>query len=388
MNLPQMHSWFRQYAQQMGMQNTRAILPEQIDMLINTSTNDIIDEVIGRNIGQNNDRIITDNVRINNINALKTMYRNYVMEVNDNKTLSVYDDGKISYKFSSKDLPDYRYIIDFSVRYSRNPIEQKAYVIAVADEVTATDVTIQNWLNANHNGANVGDYIISKHTDNTVGGNIYIVKSINNEGNYTVEYLKPTITSYYNTSGLPKVFKVGDKIYTLTNPDENVYTWVITNFVPTYSRWFPIRIIDDIYFADALNDFVLAPRARSPILVTYGSTSFNGGIFVDNDEQTFDIYFGETSSENVINDLYIAEIRCSYIKSPAKVKYLSDVADSNQNINSDLPEQLQIPMLKHAVDLYRLSIQGSMFANQQNAQVQQQELARNNQRPANEDYQS
>mgnify|MGYP006955536998 CR=1 FL=1 len=29
-----MHVMFRQYAQQMGMQNVRAILPEQIDLLI------------------------------------------------------------------------------------------------------------------------------------------------------------------------------------------------------------------------------------------------------------------------------------------------------------------------------------------------------------------
>ena len=32
MTIAEMHVWFRQYAQQMGMQNVRAILPEQIDL--------------------------------------------------------------------------------------------------------------------------------------------------------------------------------------------------------------------------------------------------------------------------------------------------------------------------------------------------------------------
>ena len=34
MNITDMHIMFRQLAQQMGMQNVRAILPEQIDLLL------------------------------------------------------------------------------------------------------------------------------------------------------------------------------------------------------------------------------------------------------------------------------------------------------------------------------------------------------------------
>ena len=45
-------------------------------------------------------------------------------------------------------------------------------------------------------------------------------------------------------------------------------------------------------------------------------------------------------------------------------------------------------MLKHAVDLYRVSVNGSLYSNQQNAQQNQQEIARNNVRPDNEGYQS
>jgi hypothetical protein len=75
MLLTDMHVWFRQYAQQMGMQNTRAILPEQIDILLNTSINDIVNQIIKENIGITNDRVITDNSKIGQINALRSLYK-------------------------------------------------------------------------------------------------------------------------------------------------------------------------------------------------------------------------------------------------------------------------------------------------------------------------
>mgnify|MGYP000052490586 CR=1 FL=1 len=75
MTISEMHVWFRQYAQQMGMQNVRAILPEQIDNLINTAIKDTIDEVINKSVGTTNDRVITDNSKIGQINALSTLYK-------------------------------------------------------------------------------------------------------------------------------------------------------------------------------------------------------------------------------------------------------------------------------------------------------------------------
>ena len=74
MTISEMHVWFRQYAQQMGMQNVRAILPEQIDNLINTAIKDTVDEVINKSVGTTNDRVITDNSKLANINALRTLY--------------------------------------------------------------------------------------------------------------------------------------------------------------------------------------------------------------------------------------------------------------------------------------------------------------------------
>lgn len=75
MDIPEMHRMFRQYAQQMGMQNTRAILPEQIDLLINNSISDTINQVITQNIGITNDRVISDASKLNQVNALKSLYK-------------------------------------------------------------------------------------------------------------------------------------------------------------------------------------------------------------------------------------------------------------------------------------------------------------------------
>lgn len=280
MNIAEMHVWFRQYAQQMGMQNVRAILPEQIDNLINTATEDTVDEVINRNVGTTNDRIITDNAKLANINALRNLYRVFTLDVQDGDSLTYYNsDEHEKYTIAANALPDYRYIVDFSIKYAKS----------------------------------------------------------NSEG------------------------------------------W------NSFTRWFPIRVIDDSYLADAINDFVLAPRARSPILVTYGKVLKQGTAFVEQPPQ-FDIYFGDNVEGSVTGALQIYQIRISYIKQPNKVAYLTDIGGTN--VNSDLPEQLQIPMLKHAVDLYRISIQGSLYANQQNAQQNQQEMVRNNSRPDNEGYQS
>lgn len=278
MTIAEMHVWFRQYAQQMGMQNVRAILPEQIDNLINTSTLDTIDEVINRNIGTTNDRIITDNAKIANVNALRTLYKVKTITIQDNRNLTEYKNKP--YTFNSTELEEIPlYFVDFAIRY-------------------------------------------------------------------------------------------GDRAFDGGNIDDIEYT-----------RWFPIRIVDDSYLADILNDWVLAPRLRTPAMVIYADDTVG--------DSKFELYVGEneeTSIKSIATRKWLGQIRCSYIKKPRQVAYLSDVG--GLNVDSDLPEQLQIPMLKHAVDLYRVSIQGSLYANQQNTQQAQQEAARNEARPTNEGYQS
>lgn len=286
MKIGEMHSWFRQYAQQMGMQNVRAILPEQIDNLINTSTKDTIDEVVRLNVGTTNDRIITDNAKLASVNALRTLYKVKTINITDsNKPIKEY--GNDPYIFDSKKLQETPlYYVDFAIRYS----DINMSVAPVAVEETKVK----------------------------------------------------------------------------------------------YTRWFPIRIVDDAYLADILNDWVLAPRMRTPVMVVYALNSDN-----NTEDSTFELYVGEneeTGISVVAASKYLGQIRCSYIKRPNEVRYLSDVG--GENVDSDLPEQLQIPMLKHAVDLYRASVSGSLFATQQANQNQQREYSRNNARPTNEDYQS
>ena len=282
MTISEMHVWFRQYAQQMGMQNVRAILPEQIDNLINTAIKDTIDEVINKSVGTTNDRVITDNAKLANINALRTLYR------------------------------------------------VKTYQPRIPEQVGNEALHFVNSFN---------NSCLSIKSSDIVTDALYYV-------DFSIKYQKPV------TPGIS------------TNT--------------TYTRLFPIRIIDDSYLADVLNDWVLAPRLRTPVMVIYKKEEESI------DDTMFDIYLGENG--NIAQNLAIDSIRCSYIKTPKQVAYLSDVGGTN--VDCDLPEQLQIPMLKHAVDLYRVSVNGSLYSNQQNAQQNQQEIARNNVRPDNEGYQS
>jgi len=301
MNIAEMHVWFRQYAQQMGMQNVRAILPEQIDVLINTSISDLVNQLVRENVGVRNDRVVTDNVRLNQINALRSLYK--VVEL-DMATATPFMEflstniltGKMSNKqadgttnVSVTVTPDYLYLVDFSINYK----------------------TTKSGFSGSHGGAAPLDL------------------------------------------------------------DENQ---IITNY-------FPIRLIDDAYLADTLNDFVLKNRIRTPILVTY-----NDG--------TFDLYIDEFKTQTYSSNTYYVldnklvpyKLRMSYIAVPNKVKYATDIGGTN--VNCDLPESMHTDILKHAVDLYMISINGGLYNAQQNQQVQQREMTRNEGRPVNDGYQN
>ena len=265
MTITEMHVWFRQYAQQMGMQNVRAILPEQIDLLINTSITDTINQIITQNIGVTNDRVITDNSKIGQINALRSLYK--VIEV-----IADPDNG---------DEP-----------FSEGNID-----------------TIYNIV------ANFGD--------------------IDGEPGQTFDYL----------------YLVDLAINYKTSANK------ITNY-------FPVRLIDDAFLADTLNDFILKPRVRTPIAVIYNNK--------------IQLYINDIVNTGLPQNLTPNVLRISYIGKPAKVAYLSDVGGTN--VDCDLPEYMHVDILKHAVDLYRISISGALSGAQSQQQAQQQENVRNNYR--------
>ena len=248
MNLTQMHVIFRQFAQQMGMQNVRAILPEQIDLLINTSISDIVNRIIQTNIGVTNDRVITDNSKVGQANSLRTLYKVVNVESsNFNTTVINRYSTKLSCNVSNINI-DPLYLVDFSIDYK----------------------------------------------------------------------------------------------------NENFLT-----------NLFPIRLIDDIFLADVLNDFVLKPRFRSPIIT-----------IVNND---LDIYLGEPEPNLTPNI-----IRISYIAKPIKVKYNIDTG--GDNVDSDMPEHLHEDIVKHAVELWQAAITNSIASENNRQKQNQYENVRNTNR--------
>ena len=316
MNITEMHVWFRQYAQQMGMQNVRAILPEQIDVLINTSISDIVNQLVKENVGIRNDRVITDNSKIGQINALRSLYSvkelsldgaNPFMEffaedMLTGKMSNKYSTGTIIDDVSTTHAPDYLYLVDFALNY----------------RVTTTGFS------GEHEG------VVPAHALNKVD--------------------------------------------------------VIT-------KYFPVRIIEDAYFADTINDSVLRNRIRTPIMVVYNNTNHLGANN-DNGNGEFDLYIDEfkireiggTNYYVLENNLVPHNLRMSYIAKPAEVKFATDIG--GVNVDCNLPESMHIDILKHAVDLYNVALNGSLYNAQQNQQVQQREMSRNEARPANEGYQN
>lgn len=274
MTIREMHVMFRQYAQQMGMQNVRAILPEQIDLLINNSISDVINQVITQNIGTTNDRIITDNSKLNQINALKSLYKVWKGKV----TLGT---AKTNY-IASYELP----------------------------------------INAFKSG---GTY----NNDNT------------------------------NTSSISYIYIV----------DLSISYKKDSNFV---SNIFPIRIIDDMYLADVVNDFILHPTFRSPVATIHDNTI---ELYIDKPDSSTPPFKFQGCDVN--------EIRLSYIAKPSQVKFLEDV--SGTNVDCDLPEYLHVDIVKHAVELYRTALTGSIAVTQQAQEAQQRENLRNNYRQGDND---
>lgn len=277
MDIQEMHVMFRQYAQQMGMQNVRAILPEQIDLLINNSINDTINQIVTQNIGITNDRVITDNSKLNQVNALKSLYKVWNSAV-------TFGDSKTSY-IISYELP----LLGF-----------KSAGTYVNDNVKETAIQY-----------------------------IYIV-------DLSLDYIDT----------------------------KNQFT---TNI-------FPIRIIDDMYLADVVNDFILHPTLRSPVATIHDN---NIELYIDKADA------GGNKSNYTFKGLKPNKLRLSYIAKPAVVKFLDDVGGTS--VNCDLPEYLHVDIVKHAVELYRTAVTGSIAVTQQAQEAQQRENLRNNYRQSDND---
>ena len=276
MDIADMHINFRQYAQQMGMQNVRAILPEQIDIVLNTSITDTVNQLLRENIGVTNDRVITDNSKIGQINALRTLYK--VDEVD----------------------------ITIGTNFTYDATRRLSGLI----KHTGT------------NDANASDPVFGKP--------MFLV-------DISINY---------------------------TNTTDNIVT-----------NWYPVRIIDDAFLSDTLNDFILKNRWRSPIATVY--KNFTVELYIDK-FKAGDTPIVEVIGRNSIN-LVPKQLRISTVQYPAKVKFVEDISEGT-SVNCDLPESMHEDIVKHAVDLYRVAVNGSLQASQEAEQAQQRENVRNNYR--------
>ena len=418
MNISDMHVWFRQYAQQMGMQNVRAILPEQIDILINTSITDTVNQIIRENVGITNDRVITDNSKIGQINALKHLYKVKEIKYQTRPTTyfivgpstSLLAGAKVTLS-TSKTRDDINTIrlsfnnvyidVPYSlVSHSTTSSFSKELQDYITNEFTKKGINIiENTCGiriSNYDTSVVGVYLALYVREGNDVGEITI--HLLDDNNVTIGTLTKSTIDEDETLGKYVITERG--YYSNFNfEDKNRYNGLITlkdglqdylflvDFSIDYadastglgkdiqyldnfkSNLFPIRLIDDAYLADTLNDFILKPRLRSPI-----------AIIVNNNLQ---IYLGKlngnaTTGYFLDNNLVPDVIRVAYIAKPAIVKYSEDI--NGQNVDCDLPDYMHVDILKHAVDLYRTAISGGIAASQASEQAQNRENARNNYR--------
>ena len=318
MKTTDMHIMFRQFAQQMGMQNVRAILPEQIDLLLNTSQDDILDEIIRTNVGITNDRVVTDNSKVSQLNALRGLYKVKEIEVcgftsyEDEDEHIVYSrpfEFKPSYykiglfrSVKDYDFPAYRFLVDFAINYFSND------------------------------------------------GNFAGLRGNEGDG-YSLE-------------------------------DHNVED--DSKFI---SNYFPVRLIDDAFLAESQQDYILKARLRTPIITVY-----NDATNVKKD--TYDLYVGELNKTlyragepniyryTLDNNLLPYKLRMSYIAIPDRIKY--NIDQGVDNLETSMPEQHHVNIVKHAVELFNDSVRGSVATEQAKQQRAQQERYRNQQRNDND----
>lgn len=293
MTTAEMHQMFRNYAQQMGMQNVRAILPSQIDLLLNNSISDTVNQVIAQNIGSTSDRVITDNSKLNQVNALKSLYKVWKAKVQ-------LPTAKTNYIAS--------YIL---------PLDN----FGIASE--AKDTTIKK------------------------GDNVYATPGSADGG-------KPNKIEYF--------FLVDLSIDYVKAEGGSSFT---TNI-------FPIRLVDDQYLADVVNDFVMAPSLRSPVATIHDNTI---ELYIDKPDANTK---GTPNAYKFGGGLEVNEIRLSYIGKPGIVKFNEDIGGTD--VDCELPESMHVDIVKHAVDLYRTALNGGIVGAQGAQQQQQRENVRNNAR--------
>lgn len=116
MTIQEMHQTFRVFAQQMGMQLVRAILPEEIDVYLNTAINERVREVILSNLNVDSTGKLIVNSNISPINYIRTLYRTSTQNLS------------VSNSFGLTGI-DAMYFTSFAVSYANTTDKYKCRII-------------------------------------------------------------------------------------------------------------------------------------------------------------------------------------------------------------------------------------------------------------------
>lgn len=402
MLIGEMHVMFRQFAQQMGLQNVRAILPEQIDLLLNVSIDDTINDIIRTNIGITNDRVISDNSKIGQINDLKGLYT--VDEFNCMNAHPKYDLTTI-YKVpivdNGKLKREVEYNIPTLIQYCGNR------------KWTSDEIFYSDEYDVNNNSDNPRNILVNPNTGSNTNS-YFMITTGSNAGIYTCISANPqSVYDVYESATSSEINKIGAKICEIPtgNYEDGIFTHkksddfngrllgkapidplFFIDFSLNYikgtgnlsdcvqfdkdndftTNYFPVRLIDSSYLSDTLNDFILKNRLRSPVMVIYNNSG----------NTLFDLYTDKVTNGLLPEQLIPKKLKVEYIAKPAKVQYGEDIAA--ENIDCNLPEHLHVQIVKHAVDLYHTALTGDLSARQQANQQQNQENMRNQAQPYNQ----
>jgi len=325
MNTTDMHIMFRQFAQQMGMQNVRAILPEQIDLLLNTSQDDILDEIIRTNVGITNDRVVTDNSKISQLNALKGIYK--VIEIPVCGEYQRETEGKSGTEYISLGKS-----FEFKTPY---------YQIGL--------------FRSNNSAENFDGKIFPKYR--------FLV-------DFAINYFNNTGTSIKVTDGGISGYEI--------RSDESDQVETYSKFI---SNYFPVRLIDDAFLAETQQDYILKARLRTPVITVYNDDTYD--LYLGEMKKKSVTADGDIYEEYILdNNLLPYKLRMSYIAIPKRIKYNIDQGTDNEE--TDMPEQHHVNIVKHAVELFNDSIRGNIATEQAKQQRAQQERFRNQQRNDND----
>jgi hypothetical protein len=198
MTIQEMHIYFRQYAQQMGMQNVRAIIPEQIDILLNTSISDIVNQLVRDNSGLIKDKATADLSKISQPNALNSLYR--IQEINVKELGNFPNPIKTSVSLVAE---DYLYITDIAINYiTEAGNETRYFPVRIIDAANFAETLNDPILKPKINKpiAVINDDNLEISVNNSIINNhvvIFFNSIILNFKNLRVSYIKkPAIVKY------------------------------------------------------------------------------------------------------------------------------------------------------------------------------------------------